>query len=973
MGVNKASQGWNPLAHAKLELSKASQAVQKFFSDAIKPLPTNAATPPKKQMVNGARRSLPGGAASKQEHAASSVAQSPHGKAEATLKYASGKTGVNPKNVKKEVFGPASPTLSDAKQRVATFSKFYDKEAQGKAGVQKAMDGLRKAFNEGYGDDMFKNNGKTAKQLDDVSAQIKSGRLTKAQGDSASARILSKFERERARVTMAQGRNAEFGKGAQAAGRAVTVAGSAIGGTIVAGPAGGIGAAMLAGSAYDAATRMDQGSKRFSAQFDVSNSLGGLAASKIKGKNVNGGDLARAIAGTGMDALNGAFAGSGMVRSQAAQAAVKLAAKEAGAKVTVTQLAKAAAISNMKTTLVQSGATTGAQTLITAGDRSLTPAQKADKVGKHLTQTGKQLIPNVLFSGAGSFAGVKLQVPNKLADVTAQYGMDVASKTAQKSLENVIAGKGPGLNAEDWGGVLTQGAGGAVQNIANRGGKDTPTQQTTGQQSTTQQPRVVSPTLRAQTTSSQPASPGSNAPAPSSPAKSNGVTTLASQTNTTPNEKPATLLHIEKTQASVDAANRMQQNPYLPGESFGDAQRRMGAAFSAKDFNEGSTTPRISQDPPGMESQASVSTPPVKKTGGEQVKQSNPNSPSLNAANRLQKNPYQPDESFADARQRMGTAFNARDYNEGSNTLRVSQDPPGAELGDATRSTAGFASGSPLRLANSKKGWEVANTPRMNSLLKDFPGIFEIAKQVEKTVETYGSSNWTKGQAQSFEVDQGSVNAGVRSKEMPLSAEVEFVGRGAQSAVFKVALHNRATDARHVVALKVQHSPYYQRDATVPFPKVMKAIESLKQNSIVSKIMIDDQIEFTPFYFGMASKKQASGLPKGWSKSIQFGKYEDPNTIDSVYRKGAIDRLSPENIKALNASLIKKGRFPHRPDSRVTAFIDVANQVLDQARIGGNPGNGLAIDSIGENIFRKKDGRTVIVDPFENIVDDDFE
>jgi hypothetical protein len=494
MNVNKTSQGWNPLAHAKQELSKASKAVQKLFNDATKPAAANAATLPKKLAVDAGRkkvvkpdaqasqppavRSAPQGAPNTQRTSPRATAQRERTDAAAAVRPRvqgnegrakdGGKTARKPSTVKQEVYGPVAPTLADAKQRVAAYSKFYEKEAQSKAGVQKAMDWTRQAFNEGYGDDMFKNNGKTMAQINDVDARVKSGMLTKAQGDSLSVTILSKFERERARVTMEQGRNAEFGKGAQAAGRVVTVAGSAIGGTIVAGPAGGIGAAMLAGSAYDAATRLDQGSKRFSAQFDVSNSLGGLAARKIKGENVNGGDLARATAGTGMDALNGAFAGGGMLRSQAAQAAVKLAATKAGTQATLTQLAKAAAVSNMKTTLVQTGATTGAQTLITAGDGSLTHDQKVDKVGKHLTQTGKQLIPNVLFSGAGSFAGVKLQVPNKLADVTAQYGMDVVSNGVQKSLENVIDKKGPGLSAEDWGGVLAQGAGGAVQNIAQR-------------------------------------------------------------------------------------------------------------------------------------------------------------------------------------------------------------------------------------------------------------------------------------------------------------------------------------------------------------------------------------------------------------------------------------------------------------------------------------------------------------------------
>jgi hypothetical protein len=57
------------------------------------------------------------------------------------------------------------------------------------------------------------------------------------------------------------------------------------------------------------------------------------------------------------------------------------------------------------------------------------------------------------------------------------------------------------------------------------------------------------------------------------------------------------------TQAKVDAANRMQSNPYQPGESINDARQRMGPAFNQKDYNAGSTTPRMSQDPPELSGQ----------------------------------------------------------------------------------------------------------------------------------------------------------------------------------------------------------------------------------------------------------------------------------------------------------------------------------------------------------------------------------
>ncbi len=69
-------------------------------------------------------------------------------------------------------------------------------------------------------------------------------------------------------------------------------------------------------------------------------------------------------------------------------------------------------------------------------------------------------------------------------------------------------------------------------------------------------------------------------------------TTTGSAKNAPPQDKT--------TQAQVDAAHRMQSNPYQPGESFTDARQRRGATFNLKDYSAGATTPRMSQDPPDL-------------------------------------------------------------------------------------------------------------------------------------------------------------------------------------------------------------------------------------------------------------------------------------------------------------------------------------------------------------------------------------
>jgi hypothetical protein len=70
------------------------------------------------------------------------------------------------------------------------------------------------------------------------------------------------------------------------------------------------------------------------------------------------------------------------------------------------------------------------------------------------------------------------------------------------------------------------------------------------------------------------------------------TTTTGSAKNAPPQDKT--------TQAQVDAANRMQSNPYQPAESFNDARQRRGAMFNQQDYHAGAATPRMSQDPPDL-------------------------------------------------------------------------------------------------------------------------------------------------------------------------------------------------------------------------------------------------------------------------------------------------------------------------------------------------------------------------------------
>ena len=297
--------------------------------------------------------------------------------------------------------GPSKPTqnistnskLAQAEKRLNDYSSQYEKKAEGKSGVQKAMDGVRKITNEGYGDDQFKNIGKSKDELAALKNKVRDGSMTQAQADNASLAIVKKFNTEEKRVTKEQGNNAEMGKAVHGAGRVVVVGGSAVLATAASGGNIFVGAAAAAGagSLYDAASEADKGTSAISPKLDNSNSLGGVAVKAFRGEKVNGGDVARGAFGTATDGMSGLFGGNNMVASNAVQAVVQQAALKTGTQATRNQLAKAVVIATTKNMVVQTGAELGLKTTGIAIDTSLTDKQKRDMASQNAIQTVSRL------------------------------------------------------------------------------------------------------------------------------------------------------------------------------------------------------------------------------------------------------------------------------------------------------------------------------------------------------------------------------------------------------------------------------------------------------------------------------------------------------------------------------------------------------------------------------------------------------
>ncbi len=360
--------------------------------------------------------------------------------------------------------------IETATKNLDAFSKSYDKEVEGKAGIQKAMDFGRKAFNGGYGDDQLKNIGQTREDLSELHEKLALGQIDAAGAAKELKSINSRFSAEASRVTDAQAHNAKVGEVVHGTGRVAVVtltglaATGASGGNVFVGYAAAVGA----GSVYDAATVADQGKGKIAPKLDGDKSIGGVAVSALKGEEKTAADWIKGSVGSVADGVNGAFAGQGMVSSKVAQLTVQQAAAQGGGQATQMALGTAAAKAGTLTSVAQTGANFGVSSVGTALDPTLTRTQKEQAIGQNAVETVKHMPADLVIGAASSHLGVSGQLNNKALDAVAQTAMEATTNVGQASVDNAIDGKGFGVSNLDLVAAALQTAPGTVQNLAQR-------------------------------------------------------------------------------------------------------------------------------------------------------------------------------------------------------------------------------------------------------------------------------------------------------------------------------------------------------------------------------------------------------------------------------------------------------------------------------------------------------------------------
>jgi hypothetical protein len=374
--------------------------------------------------------------------------------------------------------------LTRFESQVNRFASEYGERAEGKAGIQKAMDFGRQIFNSGYGDDQFKNIGQTQEGLKQLRADVQAGRLDAGQVQQQLQALKQNFEAAASKVDKAQAHNAEIGQLVHDTTRAVVVGGAgflaggagfaagmgvgSVPGAVVAGAAG----ATAAANAFDAVSKGAQefdkklgngaqdGQPGFAPELNTKGSLAGLASNALAGEHISGKDVLNTAVTSTLDAAGGAWAGKIVHSTQGAFAAAHVTAQQA-ARQSGLSAAQSATVQATNTTLAGEAAKvsathavgqSGTELLIknagTMADPSLNAQQRNEQVLANTKDSALQLPGRVVFGAAGS-AAAGIKPANMLADAATQWGISSTAAAGQTFVGNGLTGQGWQLDDKD--------------------------------------------------------------------------------------------------------------------------------------------------------------------------------------------------------------------------------------------------------------------------------------------------------------------------------------------------------------------------------------------------------------------------------------------------------------------------------------------------------------------------------------------
>jgi glutamate racemase len=259
------------------------------------------------------------------------------------------------------------------------------------------------------------------------------------------------------------------------------------------------------------------------------------------------------------------------------------------------------------------------------------------------------------------------------------------------------------------------------------------------------------------------------------------------------------------------------------------------------------------------------------------------------------------------------------------------------------------------------RGWSMASTPEMRDLVKRFPGLSNVLKQVV-TRAVDGGRNTPLNEPPTLHFDD-TIQRIDPARQGVTSANVKLIGSGNQSTALEVSARNKSTGQTAIFVLKVQQTPKkgVKNIAVVPYVNSMKAIRMLEADPAVSKFMKDHKIEFNKNWFALQKNDLQGQRPAGWKEDAQVTVFQDKDQMERSVKSLFTGDMTDTESDQLDADW--DGISGQTDDNIINRFVAIANEALK--RFSAEIGADLKIDDAGRNnIFKTKDGRYVIIDPF---------
>jgi hypothetical protein len=261
--------------------------------------------------------------------------------------------------------------------------------------------------------------------------------------------------------------------------------------------------------------------------------------------------------------------------------------------------------------------------------------------------------------------------------------------------------------------------------------------------------------------------------------------------------------------------------------------------------------------------------------------------------------------------------------------------------------------------------FDVFSTGQFRALIKEYPGIVEVLRQISKLES--GVLKGSEPRQQMSIIGKKNTFSVLPSynKGNPITAQVEYLGRGEQSQAFKLTLTQQAGAAtKPVVPIKPVVVKVAIRDVIPSYVDTVRIVDDVKSNRLAAAQMRKSKIRFSEPFFAINPSGARGSLPKSFDRPLFVGEFVDVKTAEAVL-KGAktIANRTPAQINLENSVRTDLGLPRIATDKKLNRFKVLVDDLLFASGLELNK-QFLQLDLGGTNALRfKRPKEIVIIDP----------